>query len=196
VNVNRGTLTVGIIVIIVGLGIGAALAMLTRGSGGSVQQVTVMDRARPTSAARVVASTPRALATALVPVATVTDHAAPANAAPPTQGTWRLDEANNQVGTIVWVGQATPMGSALVLDVRKQSVGGRAAVPCERETALHASLRLTAGAQTATYREVNCTGATSTGELRVAAFSPDGTSFTGSFWSDGMKLGDVSAHRL
>jgi hypothetical protein len=52
-----------------------------------------------------------------------------------------------------------------------------------------------ASAQTVPYQEVNCQGVSSTGQVRVSAFSADGRSFRGSFWLDGVKLGDFDARK-
>ena len=232
VNVNRNTLALGVAVVVIGLAIGAALAVLTRGGTGNDRQLTTVNRSRTE---RPAAPRPRVQPTALVAAATVTAPpgtppptpppaatpaptrvptpiptstptparakaavpADPANGPPAVRGTWQLDEANVHVGTIVWVGRVVPSGNGTVaLDVHKERVGGRPAVPCERQTQLHAALAAAAGVQTVPYTEVNCSGAASTGELRVTALSADGTSFTGSFWADGAKLGDVRATRL
>ena len=69
------------------------------------------------------------------------------------------------------------------------------AVPCERQTSLHVSLSLGVAQQTVPYREVNCAGVTSTGEVRVTSFSGDNRTFSGTFWQSGTKLGGFEAHK-
>jgi hypothetical protein len=136
-------------------------------------------------------ATPTAAPTvaATVAAATGTAHAA-------VQGAWQIDEANVQVGTIVWSGSAVlSQGNTIALAVRKVSVGGRSAGPCERATELRASFSVGVSAQTVPYQEVNCQGASSTGEVRVTDFSADGRAFRGSFWLGGVKLGDFDARR-
>lgn len=114
------------------------------------------------------------------------------------QGSWQLDEANVQVGTILWVGEAqfSQRGNTVVFNVHKQSVGGRPAAPCERDTALRATFSLGVAEQIVPYREVNCEGVESTGEVRVTGFSRNGQSFSGSFWSNGTNLGHFGARKL
>jgi hypothetical protein len=139
--------------------------------------------------------TPKPTATATpAPSRTATPTPATAPGAAPRAGSWRIEEANVQVGTIVWSGAGTASGgrNAIVLDVHKESVAGHAVSLCERRTTLHAVLP--AGSpQTVPYREVNCSGAASTGEMRVTSVSGDGSAFSGSFWSNGSKLGDFTA---
>jgi len=111
-------------------------------------------------------------------------------------GSWELDESNTQVGTIVWAADvASTSGNSVVLTAHKQSVGGRPAVPCERQTSLHAEFAAGTAAQSAPFREVNCEGVATTGEVRVTSSPGDGGSFSGSFWRNGMKLGDFTARR-
>ena len=113
------------------------------------------------------------------------------------QGSWELDEANVQVGTIVWTGEAQlSRGDTIVFNVHKQSVGGRHAAPCERNTALRATLSLGSADQTVPYREINCEGVVSTGEVRVTGFTRNAQSFSGSFWSNGTNLGHFGARKL
>ena len=50
--------------------------------------------------------------------------------------------------------------------------------------------------QTVPYREVNCDGIVSTGEVRVTSFSSTGASFSGSFWQNGVNLGNFDARNL
>lgn len=109
------------------------------------------------------------------------------------QGRWQVNEANVEVGSIVWSGGATARGNSIVLDLHKASVGGRSAMPCERQTNLQATLSPVAP-QTVPYREINCQGVASAGELRVDRFSSEGD-FQGSFWQNGMKLGDFDARK-
>lgn len=189
------------LVVIVGLAIGGWLAVSTRNQSQPVRTVarsnaapvpvrTVAARKAPVAAAATAAPTAvPAVPATVAPATTVTAEAA-------VQGAWQIDEANVQVGTIVWSGNAVlSRGNTIALDVRKVSVGGRAAAPCERETALHAAFSVGVPAQTVPYREVNCEGVSSTGEVRVSSFSSDGRSFRGSFWLDGAKLGDFEARR-
>jgi hypothetical protein len=113
------------------------------------------------------------------------------------QGSWQVDEANVHVGRIVWVGTAAlSTGDTLVLDAHKESVGGRSAMPCERQTNLHAAFSLGVARQSVPYRETNCQGTVSTGEVRVQSFSEDGGFFSGSFWQNGVMLGDFRARKL
>jgi hypothetical protein len=145
------------------------------------------------------APTSRPVATPL-PAATVETAAlsavSPAVAVRPMPaGTWELDESNTQVGTIVWTADVTSTrGNSVVLTAHKQSVGGRPAVPCERQTSLRAEFSAATAAQSAPFREVNCDGVTTTGEIRVS-IAGDGASLSGSFWRNGLKLGDFSARR-
>ena len=110
------------------------------------------------------------------------------------QGAWELDEANVHVGTIVWAGDATPHGNSIELNLHKQSVGGRRAVPCERQTGLHATFALGVAAQTVPFREVNCAGVVSTGDVHVTSFN--GRSFSGSFSQGGANLGTFTARKI
>ena len=136
-------------------------------------------------------ATPRVLPTA-APVAPTAGTVAVAG----PQGAWQLDEANVQVGTIVWTGAVTPSGATIELNVHKQRVGGRAAMPCERQTGLHAAFSAGVAEQTVPYREVNCEGIVSTGEVHVTNFTPNGGAFSGSFSHNGVSLGTFSAHKL
>jgi hypothetical protein len=205
-----------VLVVVVGLAIGGWL-----GVGARNQQVSRISRHDAAAApARTLAprtktpaptATPAVAATAAPTIAataapTVAATAAPtvaATAVPATaavaaggavQGGWEIDEANVQVGTIVWSGSAVrSRANTLALDVHKVSVAGRSVSACERETELRAAVVLGAAAQTVPYHEVNCNGVASTGEVRVSAFSADGRSFRGSFWLGGAKLGDFDA---
>ena len=177
------------LVVIVGLAIGGWLALSTRHQVQPARTVARSNPAAPTPAATVA---PRVAPTVVATVAaasTVTADAA-------VQGAWQIDEANVQVGTIVWSGSAVlSRANTIELDVRKVSVGGHAATRCERETELHAAFSVGVSSQTVPYQEVNCQGVSSTGEVRVSAFSSDGRAFHGSFWLDGAKLGDFDAQR-
>lgn len=181
---------------------------------------TAMAAATPTAAVtprarRTAAVTPRARRTATVtprarPTATVTRRATatPKATAVRTarvtpgkrgdysrlQGAWQIDEANRLVGTIVWSGDAVVSdGGTLVLDTRKDSVADRSATPCERRTTLHAAIALGVARQIVRYRETNCAGSTSSGEIRVNRFSANAGSFSGSVWQGGVKLGNFTA---
>jgi hypothetical protein len=86
-------------------------------------------------------------------------------------------------------------GDSIVLDVQKESVAGRSATRCERQTDLRAAFAIGAGPQSVPYRETNCAGTVSTGEVRVQSFSRDGASFSGSFWQNGVLLGHFTARK-
>lgn len=205
--------TVSIFVVLTGFAIGAWLAILARSPHNDGDPVTMANSASPPNPVPTVVQTPTLRATA-APVATPPPAAAAtptaaarptATPAPPTepptaraavQGAWRIDEANVHVGTIVWSGDAAVSSDrSLVLDVHKQRVGGRAAVPCERQTVLHAVFSLGVAEQTVPYREVNCAGVVSSGVARVSRFSADGRSFGGTFWEDGLELGTFDARK-
>jgi hypothetical protein len=112
------------------------------------------------------------------------------------QGEWRIDEANLQDGMMVWSGDAVlSSGGTIVLDAHKNSIAGRSATQCERQTKLHAAFALGVAQQTVPFREMNCEGTTLSGEVRVASFSRDDRSFYGSFWQGGVKLGDFTASK-
>ena len=213
------------LIIAVGFSIGAWLAIRGRVPQGYVQRVTVATSARTRVSDRTAAPTakPTPRVTAMIhatavptasaattvthvvtPVATPTPTlAAPVEATDTAasdsmQGSWQFDEANVQVGTILWAGgaQLSQGGNTVVFNVHKQSVGGRPAAPCERDTALRATFSLGVADQTVPYREVNCQGVVSTGEVRVTGFSRNGQSFSGSFWSNGANLGHFDARKL
>ncbi len=160
---------------------------------------TVPPAATPTAAPTVTATapptvTPTAAPTVAATTAPAAGVAQAAGAARAAQGAWQIDEANVQVGTIVWSGRAVlSRSNTIALDVRKVSVGGRSVSRCERETELRAAFAMGVAAQTVPYQEVNCQGVSSTGEVRVSSFASDGRSFHGSFWLDGTKLGDFDA---
>jgi hypothetical protein len=69
-------------------------------------------------------------------------------------------------------------------------------MPCERQTSLHAAFSVGVSPQTVPYREVNCDGVVSTGEVHVTRFSGDGASFSGSFSQNGANLGYFSARKI
>ncbi|HEX3549722.1 MAG TPA: hypothetical protein VHT53_05070 [Candidatus Elarobacter sp.] len=145
-----------------------------------------------TPAATTAAPATPAPATA-VPATPAPATAAVANAA---HGAWRIDEANVLVGTIVWSGAGVSAGrNTIALELRKASVAGRAASRCERNTTLRASVAAGVAGQTVPYEEVNCLGTASTGEVHVASFSSDGSSFRGSFSQGGTNLGSFVAQR-
>ena len=107
--------------------------------------------------------------------------------------TWRIDEANVEVGTIVWVGSAVLHRDSIVFDVHKERIAGRPAGPCERETILHIQISSAQPSQTVPYQEINCRGESMSGVVRVYA---DGSgAFTGSFWTGNTKLGDFDARK-
>ena len=216
-NVRPATLGAVVVIIVVGFAIGAWLAIRTRGPAAQTTRVIVASdthtaprpvRTLAATTAPTALPTPVSIVTAEpipTPAAThsappITASSAPAVATggtPAMQGSWRLDEANVQVGAIVWIGDAVAdRPDTLVLNVRKQSVGGRRAMPCERQTALHAAFSVGVAQQTVPYREVNCDGAVSTGEVRVTSFSGDGASFSGSFSQNGVNLGSFTARKL
>jgi hypothetical protein len=112
------------------------------------------------------------------------------------QGAWQIDEANVVDGAMLWSGTATARSDGtIVLDAHKASIAGRAASDCERRTNLHAAVALGASQQTVPYEETNCEGNTSAGEVRVTRVAADGHSFSGSFYQNGVKLGDFTASK-
>ena len=217
--------TIVALVILVGILIGGMFAIGTRLSNQQTAQTVTTTTtstsasprtsqssrpSAPATAKPTFAATPRAVAT-VAPTAqptpivaptpqptlppTAAPTTAPAAAAAPQPGLWRISEANVHVGTIVWSGSGVGSGGSITFDVHKESVAGHGVSPCEHQTTLHAVLTAGSAPQTVPYREVNCSGATSTGEIRVSAFSGDGRTFSGSFWSSGSKLGDFTASR-
>lgn len=129
-----------------------------------------------------------------VPTAVVTSAA---SADSGVQGEWQIDEANLQDGRMVWSGNAMlASGGSIVLDAHKDSIAGRSASQCERQTILHAAFALGVAQQIVPFRETNCEGTTLSGEIRVSSFSGDDRSFSGSFWQSGVKLGDFTASKL
>src|ERR1700681_533126 len=184
-NVRPGTLGVVVFIVVVGFAIGGSVATNARASDEHAQSVT--GESTTHTAARVATA-----ARAAQPAATT---AAIADAA--LGGTWQIDEANVQLGTILWVGDILPArGNTIVFNVHKQSVAGRPATRCERHTNLYASFSLGVADQTVPYREVNCEGFLSTGEIRVTGFFGNGGFLKGSFWRNGVKLGNFTARRL
>ncbi len=112
------------------------------------------------------------------------------------QGTWRINEANVVVGRIVWSGNATVSNSnTIVMDLHKKSVGGRPATQCEQETNLHFVIPISASAQSVSYREINCEGTSSTGEVHVGGVSATRGAFSGTFWQNGMDIGYFDAYK-
>jgi cytoskeletal protein RodZ len=205
-NVRPGTLAAVVCIVVVGFAIGAWLAIRTLGPAAQSQRVTV---ASSTVAAQPVQTmAPRPARTAAptatpTPVSTAASTVAPPASTtrtipnPAPQGSWQLDEANVQVGTIRWVGSAAVAGDkTIAFTLHKQSVGGRAAVPCEQQTVLHAAFAPNAAPQTVSYQEVNCNGVASSGEVHVTSFSGNGSSFSGSFSQDGVNLGTFTARKL
>lgn len=197
------TMVVVLVVLVVlgGLLVGGVIATVTRPPHGATRQQVVVRATAPPRApqpAQIATTIPSAVSTP-APTAVPTAPPAAAVAAAPAivrNGAWRISEANVQVGTIVWSGSETAAGqSAMALDVHKESVGGRPVSACERRTTLHATVPAAPSNISVSYREVNCSGATSNGEMRIVGASPDGRSFSGSFWSDGAKLGDFTAQR-
>jgi hypothetical protein len=223
-TIRPGTAAAAVLIVVVGFAIGAWLAIRSRGADQQTHSVSVASSTAVAPATRTVAPRPVRTAaptvkpTALPTAASITTIApaptpaapvspmptatpAPAAAAAPAvstlQGSWQIDEANVQVGTIRWVGDAEPApGNAIAFTVHKQSIAGRTASRCERQTELRAALSPGVTTQSAPYREVNCEGVVSTGEIRVSSFSGNSGSFTGSFWRNGTNLGAFTARKL
>lgn len=208
-NMRPGTLLAAVLIVVMGFAIGGWLALRGRGPAEQVQRVAVTsDTPTPRPLRTATTATPTPLVTPVV-LATARSIATPEPTATPRvlptaapvapaglQGAWQLDEANVQVGTIVWAGDVTPRGNTIELNVHKQRVGGRRAMPCERQTGLHAVFAAGVAQQTVPYREVNCEGIVSTGEVHVTGFAANGGAFSGSFSSNGVNLGTFSAHKL
>lgn len=197
-NTRPATIAAVLAIVVVGFAIGGWLAFVTRPSGDVTRITTtaktihtpdVVRSAVPIAAATE-ASTPRPAVTLLATSnpAVTTGRSVPA-------GSWDLQESNAQVGTIVWAADLASASGDVVLNAHKQSVGGRPAVPCERQTSLHAEFPAGTGPHSVPYREVNCEGVVTTGEMRVSGIPGSGSSFSGSFWRDGVKLGDFTARR-
>jgi hypothetical protein len=187
-NTRASTIAAVAVILVVGFAIGGWLAVISR-PNEHVSAVSTATTIRTPVAVRTAAPTAAATeAPTTKPVPTQTQT--------PSAGSWELDEANAQVGTIVWAADvALTPGKSVVLNAHKQSVGGHPAVPCERQTSLHAEFSAGTAAQSVPFREVNCEGVATTGEMRVSSVPGNGASFSGSFWRDGVKLGDFSARR-
>jgi serine/threonine protein kinase len=143
-------------------------------------------------------TTPPAVAVGQRPASRAAEPSAPPTviSAVALQGSWEIEEPTVRVGTILWAGEAVrSRGDTIVFDVQKQSVAGRSAVPCERETHLRMALSLRAAEQTVPYQEINCEGTMSTGEVRVTNFFRGSRTFSGSFWQDGAELGTFVARK-
>jgi hypothetical protein len=162
--------------------------------------------ARPTVVPAIARTPAPALAPTAIPTATpprrttpspaITPAPAPHTAAAALPGAWRVQEANVLVGTIVWSGNVrVKEGDTAVLDVRKEKVAGASANRCERNTALRAEFTPGLSKQTVPYREVNCEGVTTSGELRIASMSPEENAFSGTVWREGAKLGTFNAYK-
>ena len=217
-TLDRKTILAIVAIVAVGFGIGAWLALATRSAPTAPAPLAVVTSgpivvapvAQATRAPATVAPATVAPATVAPATAPAAPTPAPATAAPApvapaahrtaargvVQGVWHIEESNAYVGTILWAGTAVRSGGTMQLDAHKQSVGGRPAVPCERRTILHAALAIGAGGQRVPYSETNCSGIVSNGTMEITAFADDGSSFAGSFWQDGAKLGDFHALRL
>lgn len=193
------------LVALVGLALGAWFAVLTHKTANQQTRVaaeTVIPASTPTTIAT---ATPVVTNEAPTPVAKHTATPAPVIVVTSTplpqvktnlEGTWQIGESNVIVGSIVWAGNAVlSRGNTMVFNLRKQLVGGRSAMPCERQTVLSLELALDVPDQTAPYHEVNCQGVSSSGEVHVTSFSRRTESFSGTFWQDGKKLGDFAAHK-
>jgi hypothetical protein len=213
-NVRPATVAVFVAIVVIGFAVGAWLAAATRPAGertttatavavhtAAAQPVRPAERATPRPTDRPTAPAAITTAPTAIPVATPTatplavETTATASLGGPVQGTWDVEEATVQVGTIVWHGDVLARGNTMVFDGHKQSVGGRSAVPCERRTTLHAELAVGVSNQTVPYREVNCEGGAASGEMRVTGFAADNRSFSGSFRQGGTKLGDFTAQK-
>ncbi len=179
---------------LVGLGIGVGLAGLSKRAPDdtapppSLAIVTPvpMPTMQPTIAAIVRPTTAPIVRPSVVP----TSRASAA------QGTWQINEANVQVGSMVWAGGAAlTHNGTLILNAHKVRIAGQPATPCERATTLHAAVTLGAARQTVPFLETNCAGTTSAGEVRLADFAPDQRSFSGTFWENGVRLGEFTASK-
>jgi pyruvate/2-oxoglutarate dehydrogenase complex dihydrolipoamide acyltransferase (E2) component len=194
-----------------GLGLGAIVALVhslveTNAENASLTQTTAVAQTAITPAASPVVRATATLAPTPAPsrsaeatvapaapvVRTMATPAAVSERAAPS-GTWRIDEANAIVGTIVWLGNAASRGDRLILDLHKERIAGQPATPCERDTNLHIVVSNASPHQTVPYTEVNCEGLTSTGVVRVSSISGD--AFSGSFWNGNMMLGHFDAHK-
>jgi hypothetical protein len=163
----------------------ASRPTLAIGKSAPSPLATAITTVKPTAAAIVLAT---AVPTAVVASAKSADSA--------LQGEWQIDEANLQDGRMVWSGNAVlASGRTIVIDAHKDSIAGRLASQCERQTNLRAAFALGIAQQTVPFQETNCEGTSLSGEIRVASFSRDNRSFSGSFWQAGLKLGDFTASK-
>ena len=190
---SRQDAVIAILAIALGLVIGGLLAVMTRLREGAGTNVATVSTTAPSPAS----STPHGIAKA-EPVTTGSSPrstaAAPTGAPANSRGAdraWQIVETHTSVGTILWTGVGRFGGDGLALDVRKAQVRGHEVGPCERDTHLRATVSVSA--RTAPYRETNCSGATSAGDMRISWRSSDGHTLSGSFWKDGAKLGDFKA---
>ena len=166
----------------IAVGFGVARPHLAAHSAAPSRAPAIIASAKPGAAALPVQ-------TALVPTVKTAGAAA-------LRGEWRIDEENLQVGRMVWSADAVLAGDGtIVFDAHKESIAGQPATLCERETNLQAVFAPGVGRQIAPFREVNCEGTTSSGEVHVTSFSPDNRSFYGSFWEDGARVGDFIASK-
>ncbi|MBV9101963.1 MAG: hypothetical protein JO060_00140 [Candidatus Eremiobacteraeota bacterium] len=205
--------------LLLGLGIVAGFALATRPNHVVRRSSAVTHRVKPLTSVPIIAARPVATpsprptpspaptpspsplasptpapSASATPRPSVTQHLSDSAA---LEGSWRIDEANVQAGPMVWVASAALSGpGTIVLQAHKQSISGRTASPCERQTNLHAAVVVGAQPQTVPYDEVNCVGSAMSGEVHVDSFAPDGKSFSGSFWRDGTKLGDFEARKI
>jgi hypothetical protein len=110
-------------------------------------------------------------------------------------GHWEIREKNTWYGTIVWDATVSRPrgGTQLTIDARKNSIAGQPATLCEQQTHLRAAVDLSRDAQRDHYEEINCVGTKSEGYLELDGFSQGKTTFTGSFWSKGLKQGGFRA---
>jgi xanthosine utilization system XapX-like protein len=174
--------TISSLVVLTGLAFGVWLAMLGHRYAAPPVTVAVLTPHRP--------PTSKPLHT---PAPATPAPATPVPAAHTSVGSWRIEEANVVVGPIVWAGSgAISRGNTMELVLHKESVDGRRATSCEEQTELHAALAIGNKSQTVPYRERNCEGITSTGQVHVLGFV-NAPSFHGSFWQGSMKLGDFNA---
>ncbi|MDQ2865343.1 MAG: hypothetical protein M3R51_03900 [Candidatus Eremiobacteraeota bacterium] len=203
------------LVVLAGVAFGGWMAVFARSRAVQPDRVTVSNSEPAPYATGLIASKTQRAATARVtatpesialavpsvkpaaaPTVTPTSAVSAVATGKTLQGVWRINEANVEVGTIIWSGNAVlSRGNTIVLDLHKQSVAGRPATPCEQLTNLHAVFSMGVAQQRVPYQEMNCQGGASTGEVRVVSFSGTQRFFDGSFWQGGMKLGDFDARK-